>query len=85
MRNNGIAPGEMDPRTWCLRIDGLVHRPMNLSIEELRKRFDVFTRRLTIESGGNGRAFFDPPVGGNQGTLARSPVRNGRALVSSMS
>ena len=69
IRNNGIAPEEMDPGTWRLRIDGLVHRPMDLRIDDLRKHFEVVTRRLTIECGGNGRAFFDPRVGGNQWTL----------------
>ena len=69
IRNNGIAPSEMDPSTWRLRIDGLVHRPMDLSIEDLKRRFEVVTRRLTIECGGNGRAFFEPRVPGNQWTL----------------
>ena len=69
IRNNGIVPQEMDPRTWRLRIDGLVHRAMSLSIEDLRKRFEVVTRRLTIECAGNGRASFDPRVLGNQWTL----------------
>lgn len=69
IRNNGIAPEEMEPTTWRLRIDGLVHRPMTLSIEDLRERFEVVTRRLAIECGGNGRAFFTPRVGGNQWTL----------------
>ena len=69
IRNNGIAPADTDARTWRLRIDGLVDRPMNLGIEDLRRRFEVVTRRLTIECGGNGRAFFDPPVAGNQWSL----------------
>ena len=69
IRNNGIAPEDVDARVWRLRIDGLVHRPMDLSIEDLRERFEVVTRRLTIECGGNGRAFFDPRVPGNQWTL----------------
>lgn len=69
IRNNGIAPEEVDARMWRLRIDGLVHRPMDLSIEDLRERFEVVTRRLAIECGGNGRAFFDPRVPGNQWTL----------------
>ena len=43
IRNNGIAPEEMNPTTWGLRIDGPVHRPMNLSSEDLRKRFEVVT------------------------------------------
>ncbi len=69
IRNNGIAPENMDARVWRLRIDGLVHRPMDLSIEDLRRHFEVVTRRLTIECGGNGRAFFNPWVGGNQWTM----------------
>ncbi len=69
IRNNGIVPDEMDPASWTLRIDGLVNDPMTLGIEDLKKKFDVVTQRLTIECGGNGRAFFDPPARGNQWTL----------------
>lgn len=68
IRNNGIVPGDMDPADWRLRIDGLVDRPMTLSIEDMRNRFEVVTCRLVIECGGNGRAYFDPPVRGNQWT-----------------
>ena len=52
-----------------MQIDGLVNEPMALGIEDLKKRFEVVTQRLTIECGGNGRAFFDPPARGNQWTL----------------
>lgn len=68
IRNNGIVPMDMDPADWRLRIDGLVDRPMTLSIEDMRNRFEVVTCRLVIECGGNGRAYFDPPVRGNQWT-----------------
>ena len=69
IRNNGIVPTDMNPDTWTLKIDGLVERPMTLSIEELRRRFAVVTHRLVIECGGNGRAGFEPPARGNQWTL----------------
>ena len=69
IRNNGIVPTDMNPDTWTLKIDGLVERPMTLSIEELRRRFEVVTHRLVIECGGNGRAGFEPPARGNQWTL----------------
>ncbi len=69
IRNNGVVPDEMDAASWRLRIDGLVNNPLTFSIEDLRKKFDVVTQRLTIECGGNGRAFFDPPARGNQWTL----------------
>lgn len=68
IRNNGIVPLDMNPDTWTLRIDGLVERPMTLSIEELRQRFEVVSYRLLIECGGNGRAGFEPPARGNQWT-----------------
>lgn len=69
IRNNGIVPTDMNPDTWTLRIDGLVDRPMDLSIDDLGSRFEVVTHRLVIECGGNGRARFDPPARGNQWTL----------------
>ena len=69
IRNNGLLPDDMDAATWSLTVDGLVNTPLTLSIEDLRSRFEVITRRLTIECGGNGRAFFDPPARGNQWTL----------------
>ena len=68
IRNNGIPPSEVDADAWTLAVDGLVDRPMTLSIADLRSRFDVVTMALAIECGGNGRAFFEPPARGNQWT-----------------
>jgi DMSO/TMAO reductase YedYZ molybdopterin-dependent catalytic subunit len=69
IRNNGIPPANMDAGTWKLTVDGLVDKPMTLSIADLRRRFQVVSHKLTIECGGNGRGFFDPPAKGNQWTL----------------
>jgi len=66
VRNNGIPPEDMNPDTWSLTIDGLVDTPLTLSIADLKSKFEVVTRQLTIECGGNGRAAFDPPAKGNQ-------------------
>lgn len=68
VRNNGLAPTDTSPEGWTLKIDGLVDTPLELSIADLRERFEVVTMALTIECGGNGRAFFDPPASGNQWT-----------------
>ena len=68
IRNNGIPPAEMDADAWTLTVDGLVDRPMTYSIADLRSKFEVVTMALAIECGGNGRAFFDPPVKGSQWT-----------------
>jgi len=69
VRNNGIPPANVDAANWTLRIDGEVNSPMTLSIAELKRRFEVVKLQLTIECGGNGRAFFDPKAKGNQWTL----------------
>ena len=68
IRNNGEPPEDMNADTWKLTIDGLVDKPMELSIADLRSRFEVVTEALTIECGGNGRAFHNPPAKGNQWT-----------------
>lgn len=68
IRNNGIPPENMDAKSWKLTIDGLVDKPMTLTIDQLKKKFDVVTEALAIECGGNGRAFHDPPAKGNQWT-----------------
>jgi DMSO/TMAO reductase YedYZ molybdopterin-dependent catalytic subunit len=68
IRNNGLVPDDTSAEGWMLTIDGLVDNPMELSIADLKSRFEVVTMALTIECGGNGRAFFDPPASGNQWT-----------------
>ena len=68
IRNNGVVPENLDPASWMLTVDGLVDKPLSLSISDLKSRFDVVTMALTVECGGNGRAFFNPPASGNQWT-----------------
>jgi DMSO/TMAO reductase YedYZ molybdopterin-dependent catalytic subunit len=69
IRNNGIPPEDMNPDTWTLTIDGLVDSPLQLSIADLKDKFEVVTRKICIECGGNGRAYFDPKAKGNQWSL----------------
>lgn len=69
IRNNGVPPEEVDPATWTLTVDGEVEGPMELTIADLKERFEVVTLQLQIECGGNGRAAFNPPAKGNQWTL----------------
>lgn len=68
IRNNGIPPVDVDADNWQLTIDGLVEKPMTLSIKDLRDKFEVVTRPVVVECGGNGRAAFNPPASGNQWT-----------------
>lgn len=68
IRNNGIPPESVDADGWKLVVDGFVEKPLELSIADLRRQFEVVTLALQLECGGNGRAFFDPPAKGNQWT-----------------
>jgi len=52
---------EVDPETWRLEVDGVVERPLSLSLEELRARPAV-DEIVTLECAGNGRALVDPHV-----------------------
>jgi DMSO/TMAO reductase YedYZ molybdopterin-dependent catalytic subunit len=49
----------VDPETWRLAVDGLVERPLELGLQELRRRprIEVVS---TMECAGNGRAKLDP-------------------------
>jgi len=48
-----------DAGTWRLRLDGLVARPLSLSLEELRA-LPARTVRMTMECAGNGRGQMSP-------------------------
>lgn len=68
VRNNGIMPdlSYNEISNWKLRIEGNVKNPKIYSIKDLKSNFEVITKSLQLECGGNGRAFFEPPALGNQ-------------------
>lgn len=71
VRNNGLVPDsalDMDAEGWTLVIDGEVDEPLELTLADLQERFETITRRLVVECGGNGRAYFVPGASGNQWT-----------------
>jgi len=49
----------VDPATWRLQLDGLVDRPIELGLEEIRAR-PRQTVPVTLECAGNGRARLQP-------------------------
>ncbi len=68
IRNNGQIPevATGDPRAWKISVTGEVGTPLELTVGELEARFEVVTRRLQLECGGNGRSAFAPQTSGNQ-------------------
>ncbi len=71
VRSNGGIPDtalNMDADGWTLTIDGEVETPLELTLDDLKGQFENIPRRLVLECGGNGRAYFDPGASGNQWT-----------------
>jgi len=58
-RNHGAIPN-LDPAAWRLRVDGLVGRQLELTLEELRQRFEQHTVVATLQCAGNRRNGFLP-------------------------
>ncbi|MFC4996236.1 sulfite oxidase [Dactylosporangium cerinum] len=54
-RNHGPIQ-QLDPHTWRLDVDGLVDRPLTLSLADLRQRFAQHSVVATLQCAGNRRA-----------------------------
>jgi sulfite oxidase len=70
IRNNGQIPEPpADPGAWRLTVDGEVENPLELTLTELKGRFENVTLNLVLECGGNGRSQFVPAARGNPWTV----------------
>lgn len=67
VRNHFPVP-KLDPDRYRLRVGGLVNRPMELTMHQLR-RCRTQSIVATLECAGNGRTLFDPPIGGEPWAL----------------
>jgi DMSO/TMAO reductase YedYZ molybdopterin-dependent catalytic subunit len=52
---------DVDPAAWRLVVDGLVERPLSLTLEDVRARPAV-EAAVTMECAGNGRVHIEPHV-----------------------
>ncbi len=67
VRNNGIPPENVNPKSWTLTIEGeSAKTTKRYSLEDLKNNFPTVHYYLTLECGGNGRKEFNPPAKGNQ-------------------
>jgi DMSO/TMAO reductase YedYZ molybdopterin-dependent catalytic subunit len=64
-RRNHFPIPDIDPDGWRLRLSGLVRAPASIGLAEL-KAMPAESLTVTLECAGNGRALFNPPVGGEQ-------------------
>jgi len=71
-----VVPTSVDERTHRLRVGGLVSRPLELSLDDLRTRFEPASVVAVNQCSGNGRALFSPRVPGVQ--WGRGAIGNAR-------
>jgi DMSO/TMAO reductase YedYZ molybdopterin-dependent catalytic subunit len=60
-----VIPTAIDTRTWRLKVGGHVERPVELSLDDL-KRMDKMSIVAVNQCSGNSRGLFDPRVAGGQ-------------------
>jgi sulfite dehydrogenase len=71
-----VVPTSVDERAHRLRVGGHVERPVELSLDHLRARFETTSVVAVNQCSGNGRALFSPRVPGVQWT--RGAIGNAR-------
>jgi DMSO/TMAO reductase YedYZ molybdopterin-dependent catalytic subunit len=54
---------KLDPKSWRLKIEGAVRKPLEIDYDELRK-MPSHTLTAVLECSGNGRIFLKPPQNG---------------------
>ena len=59
-------PTSIDVNQWRLKVGGNTEQELQLSLSDLRVRFEKVTFTAVIQCAGNGRSFFEPRVAGGQ-------------------
>ena len=65
VRQHLPRPQKIDPAAYRLNVNGMVSKPLQLTLEDLQK-LPQYTVPATIECTGNGRGFYTPKVPGIQ-------------------
>ncbi len=72
-------PLDVDIKTWRLRVDGAVDRPLELSMDDLRKLGDDEVVAVN-QCSGNSRGFFSPRVPGAMAEWSHGKCSLGRRV-----
>ena len=60
------VPTSVDTATWRLAVGGNTDRELQLSMDDLKTKFENVTYTAVIQCSGNSRSFFEPRVAGGQ-------------------
>ncbi len=59
-------PTYVDPIAFRLTVEGQVRKPLELSIDDIKRKFEPVKLAAVNQCSGNSRSYFDPPVPGGQ-------------------
>ncbi|CAA6818238.1 MAG: Twin-arginine translocation pathway signal [uncultured Sulfurovum sp.] len=59
-------PTHIDPDTYTVKINGLVDQELNISLNDLKTKFEQVEVTAVLQCGGNSRSAFTPIAGGIQ-------------------
>ena len=59
-------PTHIDPDTYTIKIDGLVEKEIEISLNDLKTKFEQVEVEAVLQCGGNSRSAFTPVAGGIQ-------------------
>ena len=59
-------PTHIDPNTYTIKIDGLVEKELEISLNDLKTKFEQVEVEAVLQCGGNSRSAFTPTAGGIQ-------------------
>lgn len=59
-------PTYIDPDTYTIQINGLVEKELNISLNDLKTKFEQVEVTAVLQCGGNSRSAFKPVAGGIQ-------------------
>ncbi|CAA6802511.1 MAG: Twin-arginine translocation pathway signal [uncultured Sulfurovum sp.] len=57
-------PTHINPDTYSIKIDGLVEKELNISLHDLKTKFEQVELEAVLQCGGNSRSAFSPVAGG---------------------
>ena len=60
------VPTSVDVTSWRLAVGGNTDKELQLSMDDLKMKFEKVTYTAVIQCSGNSRSFFEPPVAGGQ-------------------
>ncbi len=59
-------PTSVDLNEWRLKVGGNTEKELQVSMDDLKTKFEKVTYTAVIQCSGNGRSFFEPRVAGGQ-------------------